>query len=45
MYYTEQDPFTGKKIFVEKDTNLKVKQKDILTHKPNYKKQPFRKPR
>ena len=33
MYYTEIDPFTGKKIFVEKDINKKIKQKDILTEK------------
>jgi len=35
MYYTEKDPFTGKKIFVEKDINRKVRQKDILTRKPS----------
>jgi len=34
MYYTEQDPFTGKRIFVEKDINRKIRQKEILTHKP-----------
>ena len=34
MYYTEQDPFTGKRIFVEKDINRKKRQKDILTRKP-----------
>lgn len=34
MYYTEQDPFTGKPIFVEKDINRKKKQKEILTSKP-----------
>jgi len=33
MYYTGQDPFTGKRIFVEKDINRKKKQKDILTRK------------
>jgi len=33
MYYTEIDPFTGKNIFVEKDINKKIKQKDILTEK------------
>lgn len=33
MYYTEIDPFTGKKIFVEKDINKKIKQKDIVIHK------------
>ncbi|MGL4853827.1 MAG: YgiQ family radical SAM protein, partial [Lentisphaeria bacterium] len=31
MYYTEIDPFTGEKIFVEKDFNRKQRQKDILT--------------
>ena len=30
MYYTEMDPFTKKKIFVEKDVNRKIKQKDRL---------------
>ncbi|MCK4606789.1 MAG: YgiQ family radical SAM protein [candidate division Zixibacteria bacterium] len=34
MYYTEQDPFTCKRIFVEKDINRKKRQKDILTRKP-----------
>ena len=34
MYYTEEDPFTGRRIFVEKDINRKIKQKDILTRKP-----------
>ena len=38
MYYTEKDPFTGKNIFVEKDINKKIKQKDILTRKTRYKK-------
>ena len=44
MYYTEVDPFSGKKIFVEKDINKKYKQKQILTgnarntRKPKYKK-------
>ncbi|MBI9070374.1 MAG: YgiQ family radical SAM protein [Melioribacteraceae bacterium] len=33
MYYTEIDPFTGKKIFVEKDMMGKQKQKDLLTIK------------
>ena len=36
MYYTEVDPFTGKKLFVEKDTGKKQKQKDILVSKENY---------
>ncbi|PLX68612.1 MAG: YgiQ family radical SAM protein [Denitrovibrio sp.] len=31
MYYTGKDPFTGKPIFVERDTTAKIKQKDILT--------------
>ena len=31
MYYTGLDPFTGEKIFVEKDPVCKKKQKDILT--------------
>ena len=30
MYYTQQDPFSGKKIFVEKDPNRKIKQKKII---------------
>ncbi|NLK62160.1 MAG: YgiQ family radical SAM protein [Fusobacteria bacterium] len=33
MYYTEMDPFTRKKIFVEKDTNKKIIQKDIVVRK------------
>ena len=38
MYYTEKDPFTGLDIFVEKDTNKKVKQKDLLTTKRAFQK-------
>ncbi|MDR2861061.1 MAG: YgiQ family radical SAM protein [Syntrophobacterales bacterium] len=30
MYYTGQDPFTGKPVFVEKDLRRKEKQKDLL---------------
>ncbi len=33
MYYTEQDPFTGQPIFVEKDPIRKQRQKDIVTEK------------
>ncbi len=33
MYYTEMDPWSRKKIFVEKDQNKKQKQKDIITDK------------
>ena len=33
MYYIEKDPFTGKKLFVEKDTSRKEKQKNKLTSK------------
>ncbi len=33
MYYTEMDPFTGKPIFVEKNTKRKAAQKDIITGK------------
>lgn len=32
MYYTEIDPFTMKKMYVEKDNGRKQKQKDIVTH-------------
>lgn len=35
MYYTELDPWTLKKIFVEKDPLKKQKQKDIVTTKQN----------
>lgn len=35
MYYTEMDPFTGKKLFVEKDNGKKQKQKDILIPREN----------
>lgn len=39
MYYTEINPFTGKKLFVEKDNNRKQKQKDIVIPKEqNFKK-------
>ncbi|MBP8932912.1 MAG: DUF3362 domain-containing protein [Candidatus Atribacteria bacterium] len=31
MYYTGRDPFTGKKIFVEKAVKKKDKQKRIIT--------------
>ena len=39
MYYTETDPFTGKRLFVEKDPGKKEKQKQIVTRKasPNHK--------
>jgi uncharacterized radical SAM protein YgiQ len=33
MYFTETDPATGKKIFVEKNTQKKQKQKDIVVGK------------
>lgn len=33
MYYTEKDPFTGKKIFVEKDINKKERQKNVIVEK------------
>ena len=33
MYYTEMDPVTRKKIFVEKDTRRKEKQKEIVVSK------------
>lgn len=33
MYYTEQDPFTGKPIFVEKVPERKQKQKEIIIQK------------
>jgi radical SAM superfamily enzyme YgiQ (UPF0313 family) len=31
MYYTERNPFTGEKIFVEKSMEGKKRQKDIIT--------------
>ncbi len=37
MYYTEMDPQTRKKIFVEKDTARKEKQKQIVVSKDNFK--------
>ncbi len=37
MYYTEMDPRTRKKIFVEKDTMRKEKQKSIVIKKENFK--------
>lgn len=33
MYFTELDPFTGRKIFVEKRTDKKQRQKDIVVEK------------
>ncbi len=35
MYYTEIDPFTGKKLFVEKDINKTTVQKNIAVAKGN----------
>ena len=37
MYYTEVDPVTRKKIFVEKDTRRKEKQKEIVVKKQTFK--------
>jgi uncharacterized radical SAM protein YgiQ len=37
MYYTELDPVTRKKIFVEKDTQRKEKQKEIVIKKEHFK--------
>jgi uncharacterized radical SAM protein YgiQ len=37
MYYTEMDPVTRKKIFVEKDTRRKEKQKEIVVKKQTFK--------
>ncbi len=37
MYYTEMDPVTRKKIFVEKDTKRKEKQKEIVVTKDSFK--------
>ena len=36
MYYTEMDPVTRKKIFVEKDTKRKEKQKQIVVKKESF---------
>ena len=38
MYYTEMNPFTNKKIFVEKDLKKKEKQKERLTIRKKLKK-------
>ena len=38
MYYTERDPFTGRKIFVEKNIKQKEIQKLVITEKRNHKK-------
>jgi len=35
MYFTEIDPFSGKKIFVEKKMDRKQRQKDIVMEKIN----------
>jgi len=37
MYYTQMDPKTREKIFVEKDTARKEKQKQIVVAKDNFK--------
>ncbi|MDD5686865.1 MAG: YgiQ family radical SAM protein [Elusimicrobia bacterium] len=37
MYYTEQDPFTNEPVFVEKDTNKKGAQKEIVLFSKNKK--------
>jgi uncharacterized radical SAM protein YgiQ len=35
MYYTEKDPFTGEKLFVEKNPAAKQRQKEVITgHNP-----------
>ncbi len=34
MYYTEKDPFTGERIFVEKDNGKKKRQKDLVVAGP-----------
>jgi len=36
MYYTEMDPKTRKKIFVEKDTKRKERQKNIVVNKEHF---------
>lgn len=36
MYYTEIDPFTGEKLFVEKDPGKKARQKRILVSSQSY---------
>jgi radical SAM superfamily enzyme YgiQ (UPF0313 family) len=36
MYYTELDPVTRKKIFVEKDPRRKEKQKEIVVKKQRF---------
>jgi len=38
MYHTEQDPFTGKKIFVEKEAGKREQQKRIITRKARHSK-------
>lgn len=38
MYYTEQDPFTGENIFVEKELNGKGAQKAVILHSKDKKK-------
>lgn len=43
MYYTEINPFTNKKIFVEKDINRMNKQKSIITEKKKFQKNRKRK--
>jgi uncharacterized radical SAM protein YgiQ len=40
MYYTGQEPFTGKPLFVEKDPARKQRQKDIVTARTRPEKKP-----
>ncbi|MCX6054710.1 MAG: YgiQ family radical SAM protein [Chloroflexi bacterium] len=40
MYYTEKDPFTGESIFVEKNIDRKIKQKESITLRPVQKTRP-----
>jgi uncharacterized radical SAM protein YgiQ len=43
MYYTEKDPFTGKKLFIEKDLKKKNRQKSIITEKQSVKSKSYKK--
>ncbi|WP_022818923.1 YgiQ family radical SAM protein [Fusobacterium russii] len=43
MYYTEKDPFTNKRLFVEKDNLKKQRQKDIVIEKKGRNIKNFRK--
>lgn len=45
MYYTEKNPWTGEKIFIEKNTERKQRQKDLIVEKTRINKKRNKPPR